>query len=86
MSRKRPATAELATTGGILHEERDEDHVDRVRLRMCYRGLNVQPTFAESITSGLKTVERRKYPLGSRGTTALTLCFSLSVKVNRSSR
>ena len=41
---------------------------DLIMTECCYRGLNVQPPFADQLLNGEKTVECRTYPLGTHGT------------------
>ena len=45
---------------------------DMVSVHLRCAGLNVRPEFADKLVDGLKDVECRKYPLGSRGTEACT--------------
>eukprot|EP00435_Cladocopium_sp_Y103_P065672 s735_g27.t1 len=45
---------------------------DLVSVDLRCAGLNVRPEFADKLVDGLKDVECRKYPLGSRGTEACT--------------
>lgn len=67
--KKRPASCD-ADASHDCDPELEHEIAHSIPTSMTFKGLNVKEHFAVKLMDGSKSVEIRKYPLGSRGTSA----------------
>ena len=80
--KKRPACDALGSDGNIGREAREAELAHEIAhsvpIVMTFKGLNVKEHYARKLMEGSKTIEVRKYALGTRGTS--TVMFIVATK------